>query len=58
MSNRHDQNTGTRDVREAHKFDVTRLEQYMSSHVESFRGPLTVSQFKGGQSNPTYLLEA
>jgi len=58
VSNRHDQNTGTRDVREAHKFDVTRLEQYMSSHVESFRGPLTVSQFKGGQSNPTYLLEA
>lgn len=30
----------------------------MSSHVESFRGPLKVSQFKGGQSNPTYLLEA
>jgi aminoglycoside phosphotransferase (APT) family kinase protein len=30
----------------------------MCSHVESFRGPLRVSQFKGGQSNPTYLLEA
>ncbi len=30
----------------------------MASHVESFRGPLTVSQFKGGQSNPTYLLDA
>jgi aminoglycoside phosphotransferase (APT) family kinase protein len=30
----------------------------MLSHVESFRGPLAVSQFKGGQSNPTYLLEA
>jgi len=30
----------------------------MSSHVESFRGPLEVTQFKGGQSNPTYLLEA
>jgi aminoglycoside phosphotransferase (APT) family kinase protein len=30
----------------------------MLSHVESFRGPLVVSQFKGGQSNPTYLLEA
>lgn len=30
----------------------------MSSHVESFRGPLAVSQFKGGQSNPTYLLQA
>ncbi len=30
----------------------------MESHVESFRGPLTVQQFKGGQSNPTYLLTA
>lgn len=30
----------------------------MASHVESFRGPLTVAEFKGGQSNPTYLLEA
>ena len=30
----------------------------MNSHVESFRGPLSVTQFKGGQSNPTYLLRA
>ena len=58
MSNRQEQNTGTREVREAHRFDVARLEDYMASHVESFRGPLSVSQFKGGQSNPTYLLKA
>lgn len=30
----------------------------MLSHVEHFQGPLTVHQFKGGQSNPTYLLES
>ena len=30
----------------------------MHSHVESFRGPLVVRQFRGGQSNPTYLLAA
>lgn len=30
----------------------------MRSHVEGFQGPLTVRQFKGGQSNPTYLLES
>jgi len=30
----------------------------MQSHVEGFHGELTVRQFKGGQSNPTYLLEA
>jgi len=58
MSNRQEQNTGTGEVREAHRFDLARLEAYMASHVESFRGPLNVSQFKGGQSNPTYLLEA
>lgn len=57
MSNRQEQNSGTREVREAHRFDVARLEAYMDSHVESFRGPLTVAEFKGGQSNPTYLLE-
>src|SRR5437667_9417852 len=29
----------------------------MRSHVESYQGPLTVQQFKGGQSNPTYRLD-
>ncbi|MDH3547174.1 MAG: phosphotransferase family protein [Gammaproteobacteria bacterium] len=57
MSSRQEQNSGTREVREAHRFDVARLEAYMESHIESFRGPLTVAEFKGGQSNPTYLLE-
>ena len=58
MSARQEQNTGTRGVREAHRFDEHKLEDYLSSHVESFHGPMTVSEFKGGQSNPTYLLEA
>jgi aminoglycoside phosphotransferase (APT) family kinase protein len=58
MGTRQEQFTGTRDVREAHRFRVGRLEEYMLSHVEHFQGPLSVSQFKGGQSNPTYLLES
>lgn len=58
VTDRQQQYSGTREVREAHRFDTARLEQYMSSHVESFHGPLRVSQFKGGQSNPTYLLES
>src|SRR5438128_8645369 len=29
----------------------------MGEHVDGFRGPLTVLQFKGGQSNPTYRLD-
>jgi aminoglycoside phosphotransferase (APT) family kinase protein len=58
MTSRQEQNTGTREVRAEHQIDVAVLEAYMASHVESFRGPLTVAQFKGGQSNPTYLLSA
>ena len=49
---------GTRPVADAHRFDVAALERYMSEHVEGFRGPLVVEQFKGGQSNPTYRLRA
>ncbi len=49
-------NSGTTEVREAHRFDVAKLEAWMKAHVEGFAGPLTVQQFKGGQSNPTYKL--
>jgi aminoglycoside phosphotransferase (APT) family kinase protein len=35
---------------------VDRLESYLRAHVEGYEGPLTIRQFKGGQSNPTYLL--
>src|SRR5207248_2433461 len=48
----------TAEVRDAHRFDVAALERYMRDHVEGFAGPLTVSQFRGGQSNPTYHLSA
>ncbi len=58
MSERQHQNSGTTDVREALRFDVAALEKYMTAHVESFNGPLEASQFRGGQSNPTYLLDA
>jgi aminoglycoside phosphotransferase (APT) family kinase protein len=49
---------GTRPVAEAHRFDAGALERYLAGHIEGFRGPLKVEQFKGGQSNPTYRLEA
>ena len=49
---------GTRPVAEAHRFDVAALERYMREHVEGFSGPLAVEQIKGGQSNPTYRLNA
>ncbi|HZP87171.1 MAG TPA: phosphotransferase [Burkholderiales bacterium] len=51
-----EQFAGTMPVQERHRFDVARLEQYMGEHVDGFRGPLRVEQFRGGQSNPTFLL--
>jgi aminoglycoside phosphotransferase (APT) family kinase protein len=56
MSTRQEQFSGTQAVRDAHRFDATRLEAWMQANVEGFAGPLTVEQFKGGQSNPTYKL--
>jgi aminoglycoside phosphotransferase (APT) family kinase protein len=44
-------------VRENHRFDEARLEHYLRDHMADFRGPLTVRQFVGGQSNPTFMLE-
>ena len=52
----HEEFTGTMPVQERHRFDVERLAHYMRAHVEGFAGPLHVEQFKGGQSNPTFLL--
>jgi len=49
-------NSGTSAVREAYRFDEARLAAWMSANVDGYRGPLTVEQFKGGQSNPTYKL--
>ena len=37
-------------------FDRIALESYLAAHIDGFKGPVEVSRFKGGQSNPTYLL--
>ncbi len=49
--------SGTKEVAERLRFDVGRLEAYLREHVKGFAGPITLSQFKGGQSNPTYLID-
>ena len=56
MTDTTEQNTGTRPVAESHRFDVGALERHLAAHLPGFAGPLSVEQFKGGQSNPTYLL--
>jgi len=58
MGSRQEENSGTRDVSTEHQIDQGLLEDYLQEHVEGYAGPLTIKQFKGGQSNPTYLLEA
>jgi aminoglycoside phosphotransferase (APT) family kinase protein len=49
-------NTGTMPVRDSVRIDAQSLSAWMTEHVEGFEGPLTVEEFKGGQSNPTYKL--
>ncbi len=46
-------------VAEAQRFDEAALERYLSAHAPGFVAPLAgVQQFRGGQSNPTFLLRA
>jgi aminoglycoside phosphotransferase (APT) family kinase protein len=49
-------NVGTKPVSEQHAFDIAALRQHLEAGLPGFEGPLTVEQFKGGQSNPTYKL--
>jgi aminoglycoside phosphotransferase (APT) family kinase protein len=49
---------GTAEVRARHRFDADRLSAYLNDRIDGFQGPLNVRQFKGGQSNPTYLLKS
>ena len=49
--------SGTRPVEERHRVNEADLDAWMREHVEGYAGPLSVLQFKGGQSNPTYKLD-
>ena len=48
--------SGTREVDERYRLDEGALDAWLSAHVAGYAGPLTIRQFKGGQSNPTYEL--
>jgi aminoglycoside phosphotransferase (APT) family kinase protein len=47
---------GTRPVAERQRFDTDALAAWLHAHIGGFDGPLTVEQFAGGQSNPTFKL--
>ena len=45
-------------VRDGHQIDGAALARHLAAHLPGFTGPLEIRQFEGGQSNPTYLLQA
>ena len=48
--------TGLSETPEHLKFDEGALDAYMRAHIDGYEGPLSIQKFKGGQSNPTYLV--
>jgi aminoglycoside phosphotransferase (APT) family kinase protein len=42
----------------ADRLDEAKLAAWMADNVAGYRGPLRLSKFKGGQSNPTYKIDA
>src|SRR5579863_9228902 len=49
---------GTMPVADRLRFDEAALERYLRAQLPGFVPPLRVEQFRGGQSNPTFLLTA
>ncbi len=47
---------GTREVDPRYVLDEAALGRWLADNVEDYAGPLSMRQFKGGQSNPTYEL--
>tara|TARA_B100000686_G_scaffold29163_1_gene29515 strand:+ start:11965 stop:13020 length:1056 start_codon:yes stop_codon:yes gene_type:complete len=58
MDFKENQNVGTMDVLERHQFDVEALNAFMKETIDGFEGPIEIEEFKGGQSNPTYLIKS
>ncbi|XP_038179957.1 acyl-CoA dehydrogenase family member 11 [Arvicola amphibius] len=56
-----DVTSDTVEVLPQHKFDVRSLEAYLNQHLPGFgaepRAVLTVTQYRSGQSNPTFFLQ-
>ena len=49
---------GTVEPEGADKLDEGKLADWMAANVTGFEGPLHLTKFKGGQSNPTYKIAA
>ena len=48
--------SGTKPVDARYAIDENAVNTWMRDNVAEFTGPMSIRQFKGGQSNPTYQL--
>ena len=49
--------SGTKSVSERHEINQEDLEKYLKSEVKNFEDIISLEEFIGGQSNPTYLIK-
>jgi aminoglycoside phosphotransferase (APT) family kinase protein len=49
--------SGTKSVSERHEINHEDLEKYLKSEVKNFEDIISLEEFIGGQSNPTYLIK-
>lgn len=49
--------TGTKEPAGPSAVNAAKLAGWMARHVPDFTGPSRIAQFKGGQSNPTFLID-
>ncbi len=55
--NAQDAFVGTITPEGADRLDEAKLSEWMQANIKGFQGPITLTKFKGGQSNPTYKIE-
>lgn len=57
MTDRQQDFSGLKEVIKSHKFSLNKLDNFLKSELPNFSGIKEIRQFKGGQSNPTYLIK-
>ena len=58
MSKRQSDFSGLKNVDDLNSDDLLRLDGYLQSRLPNFEGINSIKQFKGGQSNPTFLIKS
>ena len=58
MSKRQSDFSGLKNADDLNSDELLRLESYLQSRLPNFEGINSIKQFKGGQSNPTFLIKS